>query len=425
MFDDPLIRQLATELHQSEKSRVQVEHFSKRYPGMTIEDGYRISRAWMDLKRAEGRNVIGHKIGLTSRAMQQASQITEPDYGTLLDDMLFTCTPGQVLDIPAARFIAPRVEVELAFVLKAPLKGPDVTVEQVLAATEYVTPAIEIIDARIEQFDRHSKVMRKVFDTISDNAANAGIVTGGVKADPLTTNLPWCGAILRQNGVVEETGLAAGVQGHPAIGIAWLANKLAPWGESLQAGQIVLAGSFTRPVPAQAGDAFDAHPIARVPVGDTALIKQYLDIGAQTLLVPMVDTAEQAQQLVRATRYAPEGVRGMGSALARSSRWQAYPQYVHEANQQVCLLVQAETVEAMGNLDAIAATPGVDGVFIGPADLSASMGHPGNPGHPDVQAAIHDGIARILRAGKAPGILARTTKTSPVPTSACSTPAAR
>lgn len=150
------------------------------------------------------------------------------------------------------------------------------------------------------------------------------------------------------------------------------------------------------------------HPIARVPVGDTALIKQYLDIGAQTLLVPMVDTPEQAQQLVRATRYAPEGVRGMGSALARSSRWQAYPQYVHEANQQICLLVQAETVEAMAHLDAIAATPGVDGVFIGPADLSASMGHPGNPGHPDVQAAIHDGITRILRAGKAPGILATT-----------------
>ena len=134
--------------------------------------------------------------------------------------------------------------------------------------------------------------------------------------------------------------------------------------------------------------------------GDTALIKQFLDLGVQTLLVPMVDTAEQAQQLVRATRYAPEGVRGMGSALARSSRWQAYPQYVHEANQQICLLVQAETVEAMNNLDAIAATPGVDGVFIGPADLSASMGHPGNPGHPEVQAAIHDGIARILRAGR-------------------------
>lgn len=153
-------------------------------------------------------------------------------------------------------------------------------------------------------------------------------------------------------------------------------------------------------------DASPPHAIVRVPVGDTVLIKQYLDIGAQTLLVPMVHTAAQAQALASAMRYAPEGVRGIGSALARSSRWQAYPQYVHEANQQICLLVQAETVEAMRNLDAIAATPGVDGVFIGPGDLAASMGHPGNPGHPDVQAAIYDGIARILRAGKAPGILA-------------------
>ncbi len=258
MLSEDLIRQLAAELDQSEKSRVQVEHFSKRFPAMTIDDGYRISRAWMALKRDQGRQVIGHKIGLTSRAMQQASQIDEPDYGTLLDDMLYTCTPGQVLDIPVTNFVAPRVEVELAFVLKAPLKGPDVTLEQVLAATEYVTPAIEIIDARIEQFDRHTKVMRKVFDTISDNAANAGIVVGGERVDPATTNLPWCGAILRQNGVVEETGLAAGVQGHPAIGIAWLANKLAPWGESLKAGQIVLAGSFTRPVGAKAGDRFEA-----------------------------------------------------------------------------------------------------------------------------------------------------------------------
>ncbi|MDN4589487.1 4-hydroxy-2-oxoheptanedioate aldolase [Xenophilus aerolatus] len=150
------------------------------------------------------------------------------------------------------------------------------------------------------------------------------------------------------------------------------------------------------------------HPVVRVPVGETALIKQVLDIGAQTVLVPMVDTAAQAAQLVQAMRYPPEGIRGMGSALARASRWQAYPQYLHEANAQSCLLVQAETVEAMKNLDAIAATPGVDGVFIGPADLSASMGHVGNPGHPEVQAAIADGIARILKAGKAPGILSTT-----------------
>ncbi len=151
-----------------------------------------------------------------------------------------------------------------------------------------------------------------------------------------------------------------------------------------------------------------SQPVVRIPIGDSTLIKQYLDIGAQTLLVPMVDTAGQAAQLVRAMRYPPDGMRGMGSALARASRWQTYPKYLHEANAETCLLVQAETVEAMRNLDAIAAVPGVDGVFIGPADLSASMGHVGNPGHPDVQAAIADGIARIRRAGKAAGILSTT-----------------
>ena len=162
VFTEEQIEALALELNNAEKTRTQVEHFSKRFPGMTIEDGYRINRAWMTLKSAEGRTIIGHKIGLTSRAMQQSSQIDEPDYGTLLDDMLFTCTPGQVLDIPFTKFIAPRVEVELAFILKKDLRGPHVTLEEVLEATDYVTPAIEIIDARIEQFDRHTKVMRKV-----------------------------------------------------------------------------------------------------------------------------------------------------------------------------------------------------------------------------------------------------------------------
>ncbi len=253
MFSQDLIAQLAAELDASEKSRVQVEHFSKRFPDMTVEDGYAISRAWVKMKLAEGRVARGHKIGLTSRAMQQASQIDEPDYGTLLDDMFFE--PG---DIPADRFIAPRVEVELAFVLKRKLEGASISVDEVLEATDYVIPAIEIIDARIEQFDRHSKAMRRVQDTISDNAANAGIVLGGRKMNPRELDLPWCGAILRQNGAVEETGLAAGVQGHPAIGVAWLAMKLAPWGECLQAGEVVLAGSFTRPVAAKKGDVFDA-----------------------------------------------------------------------------------------------------------------------------------------------------------------------
>jgi 2-oxo-hept-3-ene-1,7-dioate hydratase len=260
MISPDRIAELAAELQQSEKTGVQVEHFSKRFPEMTVEDGYAVSRAWVAMKMAEGRTMRGHKIGLTSRAMQISSQIDEPDYGTLLDDMFFT--PG---DIPTKRFIAPRVEVELAFVLKRKLEGTHITVDDVLAATDYVQPAIEIIDARIEQFDRHTKKMRKVQDTISDNAANAGIVLGGRKVKPGEVDLPWCGAILRQNGAVEETGLAAGVQGHPAVGVAWLAMKLAPWGECLQAGEVVLAGSFTRPVAAKAGDVFDADygPLGR------------------------------------------------------------------------------------------------------------------------------------------------------------------
>ena len=263
MFDDALITLLAQELEAAEKSRVQLEHFSKRFSGMTLQDGYRINRAWAAIKKANGCHVIGHKIGLTSRAMQISSNIDEPDYGTLFDYMQYTCKGGEVLEIPLKNFIAPRVEVELAFVLKRELRGPNITVQDVMAATEYVTPAIEIIDARIEQFDRETKKPRKVFDTISDNAANGGIVLGDIasdaryRIDPYATDLPWVGAICRYNGVVEETGLAAGVQGHPAIGVAWLANKLHPWGEHLAAGEIVLAGSFTKPVPAIAGDVFE------------------------------------------------------------------------------------------------------------------------------------------------------------------------
>ncbi|WAG76927.1 4-hydroxy-2-oxoheptanedioate aldolase [Metapseudomonas furukawaii] len=150
---------------------------------------------------------------------------------------------------------------------------------------------------------------------------------------------------------------------------------------------------------------YPAQPIIRPPIGDAALIKQLLDIGAQTLLVPMVESAEQAAGLVRAMRYPPAGIRGVGSALARASRWNSIPGYLDRADEQMCLLVQIENLDGLANLDAIAAVDGVDGVFIGPADLSAAMGHRGNPGHPEVQAAIEGAIARIRRAGKAAGIL--------------------
>ena len=250
MLPTTMVQALARELYDARKSRIQVRHFSRRHPDVTIDDGYAIQRAWVALEQADGRVIKGRKIGLTSRAMQQASQISEPDCAPLMDDMFFE----QGGDIPIQRFIAPRVEVELAFVLGKPLQGPGVTLFDVLAATEYVCPALEIIDARIEQFDRDTKAMRKVFDTISDFAANAGIVLGGRPVRPDAVDLRWVGAMLFKNGVIEETGLAAGVLNHPATGVAWLANKIAPQGVGLKAGDVVLTGSFTRPTTAVAGD---------------------------------------------------------------------------------------------------------------------------------------------------------------------------
>jgi 2-oxo-hept-3-ene-1,7-dioate hydratase len=249
-----VIESLARELQAARKERRQLRHFSSRYPTMTIEDGYAIQRVWVKLEQEAGRSIRGRKIGLTSRAMQLSSQILEPDYAPLMDDMFFEAGG----DIPIDRFIAPRVEVELAFVLGRALAGPGVTLFDVLAATEFVTPALEIIDARIEQFDRESKAPRKVFDTISDFAANAGIVLGGRPIRPDSVDLRWVGAMLFKNGVIEETGLAAGVLNHPGTGVAWLANKIAPYGERLNVGDVILAGSFTRPTNAVAGDTLHA-----------------------------------------------------------------------------------------------------------------------------------------------------------------------
>ncbi|MFP5407432.1 MAG: 2-oxo-hept-4-ene-1,7-dioate hydratase, partial [Gammaproteobacteria bacterium] len=224
MLPEDTIAELARELYDARKRRIQVRHFSRRFPEMTIDDGYAIQRAWVGLELADGRTVKGRKIGLTSRAMQQASQIAEPDFAPLMDDMFF----AQGTDIAAGRFIAPRIEVELAFVLGKPLQGPGATLFDALSAAEYVTLAIEIIDSRIEQFDRETKAPRKVFDTISDFAANAGVVLGGRPVRPTEVDLRWVGALLYKNGVIEETGLAAGVLNHPAAGVAWLANKIAP-----------------------------------------------------------------------------------------------------------------------------------------------------------------------------------------------------
>lgn len=251
MLGSGVVAELAHALDEAERTKVQLGHFSAQHPDMCIADGYAVQRAWMALKREQGRVPIGRKIGLTSRAMQRAVNIAEPDYGLLLDDMLFP--DGQ--DIPFDRFIEPRVEVELAFILSRRLEGR-VSLVDVLSATEYVVPAIEIIDARIMRLDPVNGATRNVIDTISDNAANAGIVLGGRPIKPDAVDLRWIGAIMHRNGVIEETGLAAAVLNHPANGVAWLAERLATYDEVIEPGEIILAGSFTSPVFASRGDSF-------------------------------------------------------------------------------------------------------------------------------------------------------------------------
>jgi 2-oxo-hept-3-ene-1,7-dioate hydratase len=249
-LDQNAIEAAAQRLDEAERTRRQIRAISVEHPEATLEDAYRIQEAWVTRKREAGRRVIGHKIGLTSKAMQAALGIGEPDSGYLLDDMLFP--DGGV--VPVNRFIGLRVEAELAFLLKRDLSGPNCTVFDVLDATAYVTPALEILDTRIFRLDPETKAPRKVVDTIADNAANAGIVMGGKPFRPETYDMRWVGAICSKNGSVEETGLAAGVLNNPASSIAWLANRLNGAGRCLKSGEIILAGSFIRPIEVGAGD---------------------------------------------------------------------------------------------------------------------------------------------------------------------------
>ena len=151
--------------------------------------------------------------------------------------------------------------------------------------------------------------------------------------------------------------------------------------------------------------AYESQAVVRPPIGSVQLIKQLLDIGAQTLLIPMVETVEQAELMVKAVRYPPHGVRGVGAALARATRWNSIPNYYQTAHENICLLIQIESVTGLENLDDILKVEGIDGIFIGAVDLSATMGHEGNPNHPEVQKAVVDAIKRIRAAGKAAGIL--------------------
>lgn len=244
------IEHAAEALHRAERERRQIDPVSLTYRNATLDDAYAIQKAWVDRKVADGRKVIGYKIGLTSRAMQASMQIDEPDYGVLLDDMIFS----DGAEIKVEQFLDPRIEVELAFVLKDRLFGDNVTICDVLNATDYVVPAIEIIAARSHRVHPQTGYTRKLVDTVADNAANAGIIMGGRPIRPLDVDLRWVGALCYLNGVLEETGLAAGVLNHPANGICWVARRFAPHDVALLPRQVILAGSFTRPVKVAAGD---------------------------------------------------------------------------------------------------------------------------------------------------------------------------
>ena len=247
MLSDSDRKKAADILMAAEKERKQAVQLTKTWPDITIEDAYAISTEVANRKIAAGAKLIGHKVGLTSKAMQRSSQIDEPDYGPLLDDMMI----ADGAKIPHENYCLPRVEIELAFILGNALKGPGVGLPDVLRATEYVVPAIEIVDARLQD-------PRKIFDTVSDNGAAAGIVIGGRPVGPMDVDLRWVGGIMHRNSEIEETGVAAGVLGHPALGVAWLANKLGQHGVTLEPGHIVLAGSFTRVVFAKKGDTLHA-----------------------------------------------------------------------------------------------------------------------------------------------------------------------
>lgn len=243
----------ARDLVYAERTGIQTGLLSLRHPGLDLDTAYRIQDALVAAKIAAGRTQIGWKIGLTSRAMQDALKIDTPDSGVLFDDMVFSSGAT----VPRGRFIQPRIEAEIVFILGADL-GPDPSREEVLAATDAVAPSLEILDTRIHRTDRTTGALRIVTDTISDNAANAGIVVGDQRHDPDKIDLRWVGAILARDGVVEETGLGAGVLNDPVTGVIWLARRLAGQGKTLKAGEMVLSGSFIRPLEAPPGSVIDA-----------------------------------------------------------------------------------------------------------------------------------------------------------------------
>jgi len=264
MMTPEKVAQAAGALFRAEAEGKQIGLLSLQNPDMDMDDAYKVQSALVERKIAAGRSVIGWKIGLTSKAMQYALGIDIPDSGVLFDDMDF----AHDSIVPKGRFIQPRIEAEIAFMTSAALEG-EVTREEVLAATRFVAPAIEILDTRILRVDPSTGKARNVCDTISDNAANGGIVLGDKRHGPEDFDLRWVGSIVARDGVVEETGLGAGVLGDPVAGIVWLVRRLAEYGQRIEPDQIVLAGSFIRPVECPPGTRIDADfgPFGNVKIG--------------------------------------------------------------------------------------------------------------------------------------------------------------
>lgn len=248
-LDAAAVDKAAAVLDAAERSRTQVPLLSLEHPGLTMADAYAIQSAWVRRKVTGGDPIIGWKIGLTSKAMQAALSIDIPDSGVLLQSMVFD-NGGAV---PAQRFIQPRIEAEIAFVMKAAVDPADCSPAAILAATAYVAPALEILDTRVVRADPVTGKLRTVCDTISDNAANGGIVMGEPVHDLAAFDLRFVGAIVSRDGEVEETGLGAGVLGDPLVSMQWLVQRLAAVGDRIEAGQVVLSGSFIRPVEAPPG----------------------------------------------------------------------------------------------------------------------------------------------------------------------------
>jgi 2-oxo-hept-3-ene-1,7-dioate hydratase len=262
MLNPEAIEELARAYHAAEKSRQRTRAGSVLHANFSIDDAYAVQRRCIEIKIAEGNTVRGRKIGLTSRAMQRATSMAEPDYGTLLADMFYESGA----EIPIARFVQPRIECELGFVIGKRLKGPNCTIFDVLSATDYVVPCLEIVDSRTHRIDPETKQQSGVLDSIADNAAAGAVIVGGLPVRPLEVDLRWVAALCHRNGTIEESGVAAAVLNHPANGVAWLANKLSSFEVGLEPGEFVLAGSFTGMVEARAGDTFhvDYHSLGSI-----------------------------------------------------------------------------------------------------------------------------------------------------------------